>query len=159
MKNKLLQAMKSLPMLAEDKEKFVNIIVNNSNSGGDNENIVYNYYKVTDTALQEGYTYIMTLLGNKNVRCINTLYNYEIGILDLMMSGENILTHIAYIKIPNKGYLYLSQEGVFFKIEINTLINTLLEKEYLTKYKDMTDEIWESQYITLENRTLNENFE
>lgn len=34
MKNRLLQAIKSLPMLAEDKEKFVDIIINKSNSGG-----------------------------------------------------------------------------------------------------------------------------
>lgn len=41
MKNRLLQAMKSLPMLAEDKEKFVNEIAKNSSSG-----IKECYYKV-----------------------------------------------------------------------------------------------------------------
>lgn len=47
MKNRLLQAMKSLPMLAEDKEKFVNEISNiNSNGGGGS--IEYEYYKVPD---------------------------------------------------------------------------------------------------------------
>lgn len=43
MKNRLLQAMKSLPMLAEDKEKFVNEITKNSSSG-----IKECYYKMID---------------------------------------------------------------------------------------------------------------
>lgn len=44
MKNRLLQAMKSLPMLAEDKEKFVDVIINNSNSGGGSK-LGYLYFK------------------------------------------------------------------------------------------------------------------
>ena len=44
MKNRLLQAMKSLPMLAEDKEKFVDVIINNSNSGGGSK-LGYLYFR------------------------------------------------------------------------------------------------------------------
>lgn len=47
MKNRLLQAMKSLPMLAEDKEKFVNEISNISTNGGGG-NVEYEYYKFPD---------------------------------------------------------------------------------------------------------------
>ena len=42
MKNKLLNAMKSLPMTIEDKQEFVNTIINNSKGGG--EATLY-YYK------------------------------------------------------------------------------------------------------------------
>lgn len=41
MKNKLLNAMKSLPMTIEDKQEFVNTIVNNSKGGG--EATLYHY--------------------------------------------------------------------------------------------------------------------
>lgn len=44
MKKKLLQAMKSLSMLSEDKEKFVDIIVNNSNSRGGSK-LKFLYFK------------------------------------------------------------------------------------------------------------------
>lgn len=44
MKNRLLQAMKSLPMLAEDKEKFIDIIINKSNSGGGSK-LGYLYFR------------------------------------------------------------------------------------------------------------------
>lgn len=43
-KKQLLQAMKSLPMLAEDKEKFVNIILDNSGRGNQDD-IRYYMYK------------------------------------------------------------------------------------------------------------------
>lgn len=41
MKNKLLNAMKSLPMTIEDKQEFINTIVNNSSGSG--EPILYHY--------------------------------------------------------------------------------------------------------------------
>lgn len=46
MKNRLLQTMKSLPMLAKDKEKFVDVIVTNSNNRGGS--VKEYYYKVIE---------------------------------------------------------------------------------------------------------------
>ena len=46
MKNKLFNAMKSLPMTIEDKQEFVNTIVNNSNNGGGS--VKEYYYKVIE---------------------------------------------------------------------------------------------------------------
>lgn len=51
MKNKLLNAMKSLPMTIEDKQEFVNTIVNNSKGGG--EAMVYYYKFNSESCIQE----------------------------------------------------------------------------------------------------------
>lgn len=51
MKNKLLNAMKSLPMTIEDKQEFVNTIVNNSKGGG--EVILYHYKFDSDSFVNE----------------------------------------------------------------------------------------------------------
>lgn len=51
MKNKLLNAMKSLPMTIEDKQEFVNTIVNNSK--GDGEAILYYYKFDNDNFIKE----------------------------------------------------------------------------------------------------------
>jgi hypothetical protein len=50
MKNKLLNAMKALPMTIEDKQEFVNTILNNSK--GDGEAILY-YYKFDNNSFIE----------------------------------------------------------------------------------------------------------
>lgn len=51
-KKQLLQAIKSLPMLAEDKEKFVNIILDNS-GGGSQDDIRYYKIEVIDSIEKE----------------------------------------------------------------------------------------------------------
>lgn len=80
MKNRLLQAMKSLPMLAEDKEKFVDIIISKSNSGGGSK-LGYLYFKNTEV---DGIGFLSAVLTD--------LYN-EVPISIIFKdNGNNVLT-------------------------------------------------------------------
>lgn len=92
-KKQLLQAMKSLPMLAEDKEKFVNIILDNSSGGG---KISMSYFKYSTQYLAY-FRYYGLLYGKYDDSNNKGIFPY------FMYEDNNISTPPKYIAILNDG--------------------------------------------------------
>lgn len=112
MKNKLFNAMKSSPMTIEDKQEFVNTIVNNSKGGG--EAILY-YYKFDGN---EYINYLKETYGNDSL-------NAQIEITAQLL---NLFTKVVWIhdltdgRIDYLDYVYKHDITEYFCRSIDGFI-------------------------------------
>lgn len=146
-KKQLLQAMKSLPMLTEDKEKFVNIILDNSGGGSqddiryymlndlyhviDNPQVEELFMSYIDSAAYDSYgykgiiNYFLVDEEHSDILAVSINFNRPMGSY-IEESGVLIFNHFFEI---------LTSQGMSEYIDIINNIPTITREEFINLVK------------------------
>lgn len=146
-KKQLLQAIKSLPMLAEDKEKFVNIILNNSGGGSQDDIRYYLFENIPNFGDSQGLLnqalYLVieeTRYGDKvRILCSSAYHIYTDNIPD--SAGSNVVAIALNFNIPFGSIMEDNGEVVIFNnifemlnfLGLSELIDTINAAPTITK--------------------------
>ena len=145
-KKQLLQAIKSLPMLKEDKEKFVNIILDNS-GGGSQDDI--RYYMANNMPNIENNDVSETMMSYVD-SAVYDRYGYK-GLMNYFMIDHDATNTIAIsfnfskitagysetsgIAIYNHFFDILNANGLSEYIEIINNTPTITKEEFINLVK------------------------
>lgn len=146
-KKQLLQAMKSLPMLAEDKEKFVNIILDNS-GGGSQDDIRYYRVEVINSieneeaiAMLNAYIDVVAYntSGNKGIINYYLVNQYDTTILAVSVNFNKPMAEYMEgsdtITIFNNIFEGLVVYGMSEYIDIINNLPTITREEFINLVK------------------------
>lgn len=169
MKNRLLQAMKSLPMLAEDKEKFVNEIgnISNNGSGGTTSKYAPRYFTIDWSKADSNWERVLwfedtdTPLNQSNAFvCIASSYKHQ-GLITSHLTGDKYDdSNISFSYIPlYVPEMVLTQFGIDAKPGIqsfediinllNKILPLLLEEQINLSMEGIT-EITEEEFYNFD---------